>query len=98
MRRPILQLRRFLAALLAGMLLVPAATRAQANPQEYQLKAVFLFRFAQFAEWPEDTFMNDGTPLVIGVLGKDPFGTLLDDAVRNETVGTHPLSVRRFAK
>jgi hypothetical protein len=63
---------------------------------EYQLKAVFLFNFAQFVEWPTSAFPDPSTPLVIGVLGEDPFGPYLDETVRNETVNDRSLVVRRF--
>lgn len=70
--------------------------RAQAS--EYQVKAVFLFNFAQFVDWPSGAFPDSIAPFVIGVLGDDPFGPMLDDAVRGETVRGHPLEVRRFRK
>ena len=73
----------------------PGNTSAQSSP-EYQLKAVFLFNFAQFVEWPASAFPEAHTPLVICVLGKDPFGAYLDETVRGETVDNHPLAVRRY--
>jgi len=76
--------------------LAPARATAQASPSEYQLKAVFLFHFAQFVEWPEGAFTAPGAPLVIGVLGEDPFGRYLDETVQGETVNGHPLVVRRY--
>ncbi|MBL9216250.1 MAG: YfiR family protein [Opitutaceae bacterium] len=66
--------------------------------REYQVKAVFLFNFAQFVDWPPAAFPSAGSPLVIGVLGEDPFGAALDDAVRGETVASRPLAVRRFRR
>jgi hypothetical protein len=64
---------------------------------EYQLKAVFLFNFAHFVEWPPGALSDDAAPFVIGVLGKDPFGNSLDEAVRGESVSRHPLAVERYA-
>jgi YfiR/HmsC-like len=69
-----------------------------AAPREYQLKAVFLFNFAQFVEWPPQAFADAQTPLVIGVLGRDPFGAYLDEAVRGETVNNRSLVVRRYGR
>jgi hypothetical protein len=72
---------------------------AQSGPTaEYQLKAVFLFNFAQFVEWPEAEFAGPDTPLIIGVLGQDPFGAYLDATVRGETVNGRPLVVRRYRR
>jgi hypothetical protein len=67
-----------------------------ALPREYQLKAVFLFNFAQFVDWPPEAFPEAQTPLVIGVLGEDPFGAYLDETVRGETVNNRPLIVQRY--
>ena len=86
------RLRRRLALLLIASGLLGAA----APVSEYQLKAVFLFNFAQFVEWPPAALPRENEPFVIGVLGKDPFGADLDDVVRGETVNRHPLAVARY--
>src|SRR5688572_19810426 len=83
------------AALLASALWLCAAANAAA-PSEYQLKAVFLFNFAQFVEWPPQSFESPNTPFVIAVVGEDPFGQYLDAAVRGETVMGHPLVIKRY--
>jgi hypothetical protein len=63
---------------------------------EYQVKAAFLFNFAKFVEWPPNAFPNTDTPFVIGVLGQDPFGANLDEAVRDERINNRPLLVQRY--
>jgi hypothetical protein len=74
---------------LMSALLVVQGQRAS----EYQVKAVFLFNFAQFVDWqPADA----QTPLRIGILGDDPFGTFLDETVRGERVGVRPIEIRRY--
>lgn len=75
---------------------VPAPAQAQGpTPREYQIKAVFLFNFLQFVKWPPEAFPEPDTPLRIGVLGEDPFGSALDEVVRDETVRDRPLVVQR---
>jgi hypothetical protein len=69
---------------------------AAETPSEYQVKAVFLYNFAQFVDWPAAAFADERAPLVIGVLGEDPFGPDLDAAVRGEIVNNRPLLVRRY--
>jgi hypothetical protein len=85
---------------LGGLMLLCSAGSVAAAPvaitREYQIKAVFLFNFTQFVEWPPDAFRDDTTPLVIGVLGEDPFGPFLDEAIRGETAKGRPLVVRRY--
>jgi hypothetical protein len=73
------------------------ARAAEITP-EYQVKAVFLFNFAQFVEWPANAFADSRAPFVIGVLGDDPFGDYLDKLVQSEKVGERPMQVRRFRK
>ena len=73
---------------------IPAAEPAV--PREYQVKAAFLFNFAQFTDWPPQTFASENSPLIIGILGEDPFGGALEATVRNESVRNHPLKVVRF--
>ena len=76
---------------------MPASAQTPA-PTEYQLKAVFLFNFAQFVEWPTNTFANAQSPIVIGVLGDDPFGDYLDALVRGEKVNHRTLVIKRYAR
>lgn len=79
-----------------GFHVLAAPFPQQSTTEEYKVKAVFLFHFAQFVEWPADGFSGDKAPLVIGVLGHDPFGSYLDEVVAGETINGHPLEVRRF--
>ena len=82
-------------------LLLPAVGAGAVQPQrmvtqEYDLKAAFLFNFAQFVEWPAEAFGEGRAPIVIGILGSDPFGRSLDDIVAGETIRSRPLVVRRY--
>jgi hypothetical protein len=81
------------AALAALLMLLPGWLAAA--PSEYQVKAVFLFNFGKFVEWPDETFDTPQAPFVICVLGEDPFGQTLDDVVRGESVDSRSLVVRR---
>ncbi len=63
---------------------------------EYEVKAVFLFNFAQFVKWPDSVFAKNNSPLIIGILGKDPFGNYLDQTVKGEKIKGHPLLVKRY--
>lgn len=71
--------------------------RALASPTpEYQVKAAFLFNFSQFVSWPPRAFGSARAPIVIAVLGQDPFGPDLDAMVNGEHVDGRPLLVRRY--
>ena len=64
--------------------------------QEREIKAVFLFNFTRFVDWPSQALVAGSAPVVIGILGSDPFGKVLDDVVRGEKSNDHPLVVKRF--
>ena len=97
-RRPAIHRLRILTAtcLLVAAPFSFVGTAQSAQASEYQVKAAFLFNFAKFVAWPPNTFPDANTPLVIGVLGRDPFGSLLDDTVRGERINSRPLIVQRY--
>ena len=83
--------------LLLALALVCSAFSAGVQAQgasEYQVKAAFLYNFAKFVDWPGDAF-REGT-FVIGVIGNDPFGGALDQAINGKTIGGRHLTVRRL--
>jgi hypothetical protein len=75
----------------------PAAA-TPAPLKEYQVKAVFLFNFTQFTVWPAGTFGENDSTLVIGILGSDPFGPILDEVVGGERFQDRPIAIKRFAR
>jgi hypothetical protein len=87
---------RFRRALCAALVLMSGACFPATPAGEYQVKAVFLFNFGQFVEWPAKVYDSPQAPFIIGILGDDPFGGSLDEVVRGEAVGTRSLVVRRF--
>ena len=87
-----------LACVVLVIAAVPASLRAQRTFDEREIKATFLFNFAQFVEWPAASFADPHAPLVIGILGDDPFDTILDDVVHGEKIKDHPFTVTRFRR
>lgn len=64
--------------------------------REYNIKAVFLYNFTQFINWPSNAFQDAEAPFVIGILGNDPFRTSLDKTVTNEKVKGRPIIIQRY--
>jgi YfiR/HmsC-like len=91
--------RRSLVALLLAALFslvcIPGACGQTEVLGEYQLKAAFLFNFAKFIEWPAASFAAPQSPFVICIMGTDPFGRTMDDALQGKTVGDRPVTVER---
>jgi len=86
------------ACRLALLALVTTHVQGQSPiPDEYQVKAAFLFNFAKFVEWPAAAFKGPEDPLAICVLGQDPFGTILEDVVRNKTVSNRAFVIREVS-
>lgn len=91
--------RLMLLLLLAAVLLQPHTLSAQTAPaKEFQIKAVFLFHFTQFTQWPATTFADANAPIVIGILGDNPFGAFLEKVVSGETVNGRSIIVTRFTQ
>ena len=85
-----------LAVVAAGLFVSAHGLHAADAPTENQVQAVFLFNFSRFVEWPAQAFAAPNDPFVIGIVGSDPFGARLDEAVHNEQINGHPLTVRRY--
>jgi hypothetical protein len=74
----------------------PAQVVTTSEPTEYDLKAVFLFRFATpYVKWPESAFESKKSPFVVAIVGKDPFGKTLDELLEGQKVGEHPIRIQR---
>jgi hypothetical protein len=86
-----------LALLLAALSGSPQRMRAESNgTSEYDVKAAFLFHFAQFVEWPDQAFHDRDTPLTYCTIGEDAFAGALDEALKGKHVGNRELRVRHL--
>jgi hypothetical protein len=63
---------------------------------EYQVKAAFLFNFAKFVDWPSRKFTEPDSPLIIGIVGSDPFGALLEEQVQDQQINDRTVVVRHI--
>lgn len=91
-----MKLRPFISLLVLCTLIAAHQPPQPETLKEYKVKAVFLFNFTRFVEWPTTSFATTDAPFVIGIVGKDPFGAYLDESVQEENVQGHPFAVRRF--
>jgi hypothetical protein len=84
------------AVLGATVAIFCAAPVLAATSLEYAVKANYLYKFAPFVEWPPRLFAQPTTPLSLCVVGEDPFGPALDDAVRGQTFNGRPIVIHRL--
>lgn len=73
-----------------------------ANGAEYQLKSAFIYNFMKFVEWPDPNIAQPNAtaelqtePLVVGIVGQDPFGEALD-AIAEKKIKNRPIHVVRI--
>jgi hypothetical protein len=82
-------------AVLAASLLAPQSGYTQGpKPTEYEVEAAYLSNFGRFVDWPIKPAA--GEAFDVCVLGPDPFGTLLDNALKGEQIGNAHLVGRRL--
>lgn len=90
---------RFIIALLLGLSVAVGAkaqSSASAASSEYLIKAGFIYNFAQLVQWPSAAFSQTDSPIVIGILGNDPFGTSIDRVVENKKLDGRSLVIKRL--
>ena len=83
---------RAFAAVLAALLTLRAAF---AEVSEYDVKAAFLLNIAKYTDWPAQAFSGPNAPIVIAILGDDPFGVMLDRLVQGRVINERSVVVRR---
>jgi hypothetical protein len=89
---------RGIAPMAVGLTLAAASAAAQGTPTATanDVKAAYLLNFTRYVEWPPDAFAARESPIVICVVGKDPFGRALDEIVRDRRVNGRRIEVRRL--
>lgn len=84
-----------LKGMILGLLLATAAQGQSA--EEYRVKAAFLLNFARFVEWPPQEFKSTTDPIAICVVGQNPFGSSLEEAVTGKRVEGRTFLVRQLS-
>lgn len=82
-------------ALFCALCLCASPAHAQSPANEYQVKAGLILSFLDFVEWPKDTFPRPDSPLLIGILGDDPFGDQVERTFSGKKAQGHPVEIRR---
>jgi len=91
-----------LVVLVLSIAIVPIAGKVASNIEadsaanrEYQVKAAFLYSFIKFVDWPAEDTVDVNQPIIIGVLGTDPFGNAFEP-VKDTHVKGRKVNVERF--
>jgi hypothetical protein len=84
------------AFVVAAGLASPRPAQADAQADEYRVKAAFLYKFCGYIEWPDRSFALADSPVVIGVMGADAMADELAQIVAGRNVNGRPVLVRRL--
>lgn len=91
----------WIAALVAGVVLL-LGVRAAAAPipksvPEPQMKGELLIRLAYVVTWPTNSFQSSNQPFRVGILGTDPLGDAVEQAINQRKVSGRPFEIIRSA-
>src|SRR5689334_4468687 len=93
-KRRVRRWRRLSLAAILGIHLAATVARAQ-MAEEYTLKAAVLYNVTKFVEWPPEAFRSSSDPVAICVLGENPFGDALSQAVGGKLHDGRKFAVRQ---
>jgi hypothetical protein len=90
---------KFLLNIISALCLIAcSAVNLPAQEQkagEYQVKALFLYNFINFVDWPADSSIHSSPTINVCVIGDDPFDNALDN-IRDNTVKDKKLAIRFY--
>src|SRR5437016_1994271 len=97
-RRAITRLLRACAfsIVVAAGLASPRPAQADAQADEYRVKAAFLYKFGSYIEWPSQSFARTDSPVTIGVMGADTLADELAQIVAGRSVNGRAVQVRKL--
>ena len=87
-----------MVVLALALLVAPLASQGRAESaqsREYQVKAAFLYNFIKFVDWPEEKMTDSNEPIIIGIIGKSPFGNAFEPLKAKKIKG-RSVVVKRF--
>jgi hypothetical protein len=80
--------------LLLQITIMPAQADVRSD-RALEIQAAFLVKFTSYVKWPPGTFSRPDAPVVIGIFGRDPFGSVIDTIARSYTTSGRYVEIRR---
>lgn len=80
--------------LLLQVIAIPAHGEVH-SARALEIQAAFLVKFSSYVKWPKGTFSTPESPIVIGIFGRDPFGSTIDKIARSYTANGRHVEIRR---
>lgn len=82
-------------ALFVPFTVFAVSAHGQQKPTDYQVKAIYLYNFGKFVQWPAGASDKDAD-FTVCVLGQDPFGPALDTALAGAMIGGKHVTAKRI--
>ena len=79
------------------LLALPVIGANEPGHLEHQVKAAFLYKFANYVEWPPALFPEEGTPISIAVMGAAPIAAELERVAVGRSAQGRPIAVKRLS-
>lgn len=94
--------RMALAIVMIALIMIAGPRAAQPQPglinRAPKIKAVYIYKFISYVEWPPTAFANPNAPLVVAVVGADPVNPILQKIAKKKKAGTRPMVFRTISK
>ena len=84
------------AAIVLAILAMGTGATARERLPEYEVKAAYLYKLSLFVHWPERAFGGSADPVVVAVLGRDPFGSVLEGTLAGKSLRGRRIELRRY--
>lgn len=84
------------AGLILAAALMPTSAGAESEAVESAIKATYLYKFANYVDWPAKAFASPTAPVKLCITGKDPFGPTLDTAISGQRIAEREMVVLRL--
>jgi hypothetical protein len=72
-----------------------SASSEMQSGRALEIQAAFLVKFCSYVTWPEERFSTPESPVIVGIIGRDPFGSKIDKIARSSRAGERNIEIRR---
>jgi hypothetical protein len=82
--------------LAAGRTRAGPPARLDTSSKVYEIKAAFIYNFAQFTQWPDSAFASNDSPFVLAFIGDSPLGPALEKVLDGKSIAGHPIVLKHL--
>jgi hypothetical protein len=88
---------RLLVAFAFFMFSMPVRAQDGGASLEYGIKAVVLFNFAKYVQWPKEVFKDEKQPITVCTVGKNPVAAKFNSSEAPSEAQGHPFAFKEIA-